>query len=188
MEQAGFVLVLDGPSCVGRSTTLAALQRAWPEVRTGPLLEAGLDAALHAFGPAGRLWRELVLPTVATVSGQHVGWGPLGRELIGGMHRAAAAWARGGMDVAIDHVLLDRLTVRDLTSQLAGLELLHVGLVCDETVLEERERALGRGTGVAVAQARAGADVAVRDLVLDTTEATTDELVAAILREVAARS
>lgn len=189
------MIVLDGPRCVGRSTTLAALQAAWPEARPGPLLDAGLRSTMAAFGPGARRWRELVLPTAAHPAGDpdapdlHVGWGPLGRELVGGMHRAAAAWARAGLDVGLDHVLLDRRTLRDLGEALAGLPVLHVGLVCDPDVLEDRERSLHRdGIGTAVAQLRATRDIAVRDLVLDTTEATTAELVDLVLAEVARRS
>ena len=195
MNELGFVIVLDGPRCVGRATTLAALQRAWPDVRSGPLLEAGLARTLASFGTGTRRWRELVLPSIpaggqpAATAPHHVGWGPLGRELVVGMHRAAAAWAHAGLDVAVDHVLLDHLTARDLAEALAGLPSLHVGLVCDPEVLEDRERATrGGGFGTAVAQLEATRDVAARDLVLDTTEATTEELVALILTEVARRS
>src|SRR6056300_2116684 len=58
---SGVVLVLDGPSSVGKSTTLAALQRRWPTVRSGPLVVAGLDATRALLGPGGRgRWTELV--------------------------------------------------------------------------------------------------------------------------------
>jgi chloramphenicol 3-O phosphotransferase len=183
VNEPGFVVVLDGPRCVGTTTTLAALQQAWPHVRSGPLLESGLGAALAAFGPGARRWRELVLPAASPAArGAYVGWGPLGRELVVGMHRSAAAWAHAGMDVAIDHVLLDHLTVRDLRAALIGLEVLHVGLVCDPDVLEDRERAIhGTGIGTAAAQLEITRGVATRDLLLDTTEATTAELVEAIL-------
>lgn len=183
MDEPGFVVVLDGPRCVGRTTTLVALQRAWPEVRSGPLLASGIGAALDAFGPGARRWAELVMPAASEAApGAHVGWGPLGRELVVGMHRSAAAWAHAGMDVAIDHVLLDHLTARDLQAALIGLPVLHVGMTCDPDVLEDRERAVhGTGIGTAEAQAAATRDVAVRDLMLDTTEATTAELVDAIL-------
>lgn len=186
MNEPGLVVVLDGPRCVGRSTTLAALQAAWPQVRSGPLLEAGLDAAIAAFGPGVRRWRELVLPTSSDgARGAQLGWGPLGRELLVGMHRAAAAWACAGLDVAIDHVLLDHPSVRDLAAALEGLPVLRVGLVCDPDVLEDRERDThDGGLGTAVTQLWASRDVTERDLVLDTTEATTTELVEVILGEV----
>jgi chloramphenicol 3-O-phosphotransferase len=110
-----------------------------------------------------------------------------------GMHRSAAAWAHAGMDVAIDHVLLDRPTVDDLRTALVGLEVLHVGLICDPDVLEDREREVhgagpGRGLGTAVAQLEITRDIAARDLILDTTEATTGELVDRILLAVERRS
>jgi len=186
----GVVLILDGPTMVGRSTTLRALQRAWPQVRSGPLLEAGLDAALAAFGPGAGRWSELVLPSAPPPGAEHprVSWGPLGRQLVVGMHRVAAAWARSGLDVAIDHSLFDHVTVSDLHTALAGLEVVHVGLVCDPDVLEDREREAGSPTpGLAVAQLRAHRAEVRPDLVLDTTEATTEELVQAILDAVAGR-
>ena len=190
VSDTGLVVVLDGPTMVGRSTTLHGLQRAWPEVRSGPLLEAGLDAALAAFGPSARRWAELVLPSAPPADASHprVSWGPLGRELIAGMHRVAATWARAGMDVAMDHSLFNHATVADLHAAMEGLELLHVGLVCDPDVLDDREREGGSQTrGLAVAQLRAHRDEVRPDLLLDTTEATTEELVELILAEVAAR-
>ncbi|MGA1078615.1 MAG: hypothetical protein ACO3VG_06595, partial [Nitriliruptoraceae bacterium] len=50
MSRPGLLLVLDGPSAVGRSTTLRALADVWPDRRGGTLLEAGLDAAVAALG------------------------------------------------------------------------------------------------------------------------------------------
>ncbi len=189
MHDTGMVVVLDGPTMVGRSTTLHELQRAWPEVRSGPLLEVGLDAALRAFGPGAARWAELVLPGLPAAGGgqRRVSWGPLGRELIAGMHRAAATWARSGMDVAVDHTLFDHATVADLHSVLEGLETVHVGLVCDPDVLESRELEAGVEPGLAVAQLDANRATVRPDLVLDTTGATTEELVEEILAEVAAR-
>lgn len=188
----GLVVVLDGPSCVGRSTTLAALQAAWPEVRPGPLLEVGLDAMLDSFGPGARRWHRLVLSddargTTSAAVTRSVGWGPLGRELVVAMHRAAAAWAHAGIDVAMDHLLLDHATVGDLATSLEGLPSVHVGLVCDPDILEDRERERASVPGTAAAQQAVTRDLVVRDLELDTSQATTEELVDAILIEVRRR-
>jgi chloramphenicol 3-O phosphotransferase len=180
-------VVLDGASSVGKSLTLEALQRAWPQVRSGPLLDVGIDRALAALGRTLPRWWDLIqrYEPPPPADPERVVWGPLGRELVGGMHRAAASWARAGFDVAVDHVLLDRTTARDLVASLAGLPVVHVGLVCDEDVLEAREAERRERTlGQALAQQRQTLEVAVRDLVLDTSEATTDELVAAILEVV----
>lgn len=190
MNDPGMVLVLDGPTMVGRSTTLHALQQAWPQVRPGPLLEAGLDAALVAFGPSAGRWAELVLPSAPPpdAAQPRITWGPLGRELVAGMHRVAATWAHAGMDVGMDHTLFNHATVADLEVALEGLQVVHVGLVCDPDVLDDREREAGSRTrGLAVAQLHAQRAEVRPDLVLDTTEATTEELVEVILAEVHVR-
>lgn len=187
MSGPGIALVLDGPTQVGRSTTLAGLQRAWPRVRSGPLLAVGLDATLAAFGPTQRRWSELVLPSAPPpdAAQPRITWGPLGRELVTGMHRAAATWARAGLDVGMDHTLFNHATVVDLDEALAGITVVHVRLVCDPEVLDDRERESGSRTrGLAVAQLRAQRPEVRPDLVLDTTGATTEELVDAILDEV----
>lgn len=191
MRAPGIVLVVDGAVHVGRRTTIAGLQRAWPEVRSGPLLAVGLEAAMRSLGPASRRWSELVQPhTTGRGEGSgHVTWGPLGREVVVGVAAAAAAWARAGFDVAVDLVLPDRATLAEVTAALEGLFVLHVGLVCDPDVLEDRERELGvSAPGTAVAQLHATASVADRDLVLDTSESTTDELVTTVLTELRRRA
>jgi chloramphenicol 3-O phosphotransferase len=186
----GIVVVVDGPSSVGKTLTVAGLQAGWPRVRPGPLVDAGLDRALSALGGAALpRWWELI-QRYEPVGGppERVVWGPMGRELVAGMHRAAAAWAGAGFDVVVDHVLLDRTTAADLRAVLDGLTVVHVGLTCDPDVLEAREAERDdRTLGQALLQLRQTADVAVRDVVLDTTLATTEELVEAILDEVAAR-
>lgn len=194
MSDAGIVVVLDGPAQVGRTTTLRALQAAWPQVRSGPLLEVGLDAAVASFGPTAGRWDRLVLPQLADEvdddgavrRGAH--YGPLGRELVPAMHRAAAAWAVGGFDVALDHVLLDRAIAADLETALQGLLVFHVRLTCDPDVLEDRELEAGvNPAGTALAQLNALRHVPARDVELDTTETSTEELVEVVLAEVARR-
>lgn len=190
MSGAGLVLVLDGPSSVGRTTTLRALADVWPTRRGGPLLEVGLEAALGALGPGAGARLGPLLDRVAhgpAGAAPRLQRGPLARELVGGMHRAAVAWAAAGFDVALDHLLADAAVAADLRTVTAGLPLLVVGLTCDPVVLEDREERLGRERGRAVAEtaalaaAAASSGAALHDAVLDTTAATTDELVEAVL-------
>lgn len=189
MSRPGIGIVLDGPTQVGRSTTIAGLQRRWPEARPGPLLEAGLDSALARFGPASGRWHELVLPHRSQTSTAELSapvWGPLGRELLTAVHRSAAAWAAAGFDVAVDITFLDRGNVADLADAFGDAPTFHVGLVCDGDVLEERERMAGRPMGLAAAELIAGQGLLQRHITLDTSEATTDELVDEILAALSA--
>lgn len=184
----GLVIVLDGPSGVGTSTTLERLQEAWPRVRTEPLLDVGLDRTLTAFGPEIERWWDLLTPVTPTSERGSVHWGPLGRELVGAMHRVAATWAAAGWDVALDHLLLDRTTVSDLHSALAGLPLLHVGLICDPDVLIERGvDEFGEPRPGVLWQLDVFENVAHRDLVIDTTDMTPDDVVEIILSAVSRR-
>ncbi|MEX0592046.1 MAG: hypothetical protein WD358_02720 [Nitriliruptoraceae bacterium] len=187
-RESGLIVILDGPSGVGTSTTLEALQEAWSRVRTEPLLDVGLDRTLTAFGPELDRWWDLLTPVVTSSARGAVHWGPLGRELIGGMHRVAAAWAAAGWDVALDHLLLDRTTVSDLRSAVAGLPVLHVGLTCHPEVLVERGAdAYGDARPGVLWQLDAFASVTGRDLVLDTTDMSVAEVVEVILVAVSRR-
>jgi chloramphenicol 3-O-phosphotransferase len=78
-------------------------------------------------------WSELVLPSAPPPDAEYPRsrGGRSGGSWWPAMHRVAAAWARGGMDVAMDHSLFNHATVVDLHAALEGLEVLHVGLVCD---------------------------------------------------------
>ena len=184
----GLVLVLDGPSSVGKSTTLAALQRRWPVEQSGPLIGVGLDATRAALGEGGRgRWADLIDRVEPGIAGQppRFRYGPLGRELVAGMHRAAAAWARSGLDVGIDHCLLDTAMIADLRRACDGVPLLVIGMTCDPVVLDDREAdRRGVASGRSAAQRAAVLEVN-HEAVVDTTEATTDEVVAEVLAHVA---
>jgi chloramphenicol 3-O-phosphotransferase len=180
----GLVVVLDGPSSVGKTTTLRALQAAWLISQEAPLVEAGLDAARAALGPVGGgRWADLVDRVEPSIAGRPpvFRYGPLGREMVAGMHRAAAAWARAGLDVVMDHVLIDSAMLTDLRTVMDGVPLLLVGLTCDQVVLDDRE--VDRDD---VVQGRSAAQrAAVLEVehlhTIDTTAATTAEVVAELL-------
>jgi chloramphenicol 3-O-phosphotransferase len=101
------------------------------------------------------------------------------------MHRAAAAWARSGLDVGIDHCLLDTAMIADLRRACDGVPLLVIGMTCDPVVLDDREAdRRGVTSGRSAAQRAAVLEVN-HEAVVDTTEATTDEVVAEVLAHVA---
>ena len=181
---AGLVLVLDGPSSVGKSTTLAALQRRWPTERSGPLVAAGLDATRALLGSGGRgRWADLVDRVEPSVAGlpPRFRYGPLGREMVAGMHRSAATWARAGFDVGLDHCIVDTAMLADLRRACDGVPLVLIGMTCDPVVLDDREADRDDvAAGRSAAQRAAALDV-VHESTIDTTAATTDELVEEVL-------
>jgi len=184
---AGLVLVLDGPSSVGKSTTLAMLQRRWPIDQSGPLVGVGLDATRAGLGEGGRgRWADLLESVEPGLAGQppRFRYGPLGRELAVGMHRAAAAWARAGLDVGLDHCILDTAMLGDLRRACDGVPMLMVGMTCDPVVLDDREADRDDVQPGRSAAQRASVLEVDHDVVIDTTEATTEEVVAEVLEHV----
>jgi len=183
----GLVLVLDGPSSVGKSTTLAMLQRRWPIEQSGPLIGVGLDAARAALGAGGRgRWAELLDRVEPGIAGQapRFRYGPLGRELIAGMHRSAAAWARAGLDVGLDHCILDTAMLTDLRRACDGVPLLMIGMTCDPVVLDDREADRSDVVQGRSAAQRAAVLEVSHEIVVDTTESTTEEVVDLVLASV----
>jgi len=178
-------VIIDGPTQVGRSTTIAALQRQWAALYAAPLLAVGLDTAFSLFGPEVARWRELLLPRRSPIETVGAHYGPLGRELTAAMHRSAHAWLTAGFDVVIEHTFLDRQCPDDLAAVFADDVTIWIGLTCDTEILAAREREAGREQGRGAAEQAAGLNVATRDVLLDTSEATTDELVTTIMATVA---
>ena len=180
----GMVLVLDGPSSVGKSTTLEALQRRWPVERSGPLVAAGLDATRALLGPGGRgRWAELIDRVEPSVAGRppRFRYGPLGREMIATMHRAAATWARAGFDVGLDHCIVDTAMLADLRRACDGVPLLVIGMTCDPDVLDDRESDRSDVVQGRSAAQRAAVLEVEHQAVIETTESTTEEVVAEVM-------
>ena len=180
----GMVLVLDGPSSVGKSTTLEALQRRWPIERSGPLVAVGLDATRALLGPGGRgRWAELIDRVEPSVAGRppRFRYGPLGREMIATMHRAAATWARAGFDVGLDHCIVDTAVLADLRRACDGVPLLVIGMTCDPDVLDDRESDRSDVVQGRSAAQRAAVLEVEHQAVIDTTESTTEEVIAEVM-------
>ena len=107
--QVGRVILLNGTSSSGKTTLVRALQATLPD----PWLEIGIDRFVFALPKAyldQPLWSEVfryVRPEGRDDGPFRIETGPLGRRLVAGMHRTVAALANSGLDVIVDHVLLD---------------------------------------------------------------------------------
>jgi len=143
---AGSVIVLNGPSSVGKSTLARALQQ--------------------QFAAAGECWFILALddfigklPADWVAVGDHRGshardglvfevvdgefelrTGPIGRRMLAAWRGTVAAVAHAGLDVIVDEVVLSEVDWQGWQTELAGLDAHWVRVHARLDQLEERER------------------------------------------------
>lgn len=175
------VLLLNGPGSAGKSSVARAVQRR----AIAPFLHVAMDAFLdmlpeRLFGRAeGLVFRPVVEaghPALAVETGETC------RRLLDGIPGAVAALAKAGSNVIVDEVLLDG-RIETYRRALAGVDWRLIGLTAPLEVLEDRERRRGdREIGLARWQhGRVLAGLA-HDLIVDTAQATPDEIADAICR------
>ncbi|HEU4514016.1 MAG TPA: AAA family ATPase [Nocardioidaceae bacterium] len=137
----GRIILLNGTSSSGKSTLARALQDALPD----PWTEIGIDR--FVFSLPGRylrqpLWSEVFryVPRTDRDDGSFtIETGPLGQRLMSGMHRTAASLAAAGLDVIVDHVILEASWLEECLHLWAPYPVLLVGVRCPLDVVEQRE-------------------------------------------------
>lgn len=176
------LIVLNGPSSSGKSSIITALQGLWPR----PLFTSGIDAVITGWPEA-----HVTLPgpdgSPAAPSGMRIvpGLGPApswipeyGDEFHDIMRLAHEWWAamsQGGIDMIVDHVIVDATIRSQATTALAGA--FWVGVTCDVGELVRREAARGdRFLGFASGTSAVAHREMDYDLVVDTTATTADVL------------
>ena len=157
MLPSSTVIFLNGPSSSGKSSIARALQRLLAE----PYLHVGVDYFLAPL-PSRYFGHD---PAPGTPAAEGVQWlsrtdehgqlfeiavGPLARRVHAAGRAAAAGWARSGLNLILDEVLLDDEIFRGYLCEFAGLDVLFVGVHCSLLALEARERVrLDRAQGQA---------------------------------------
>jgi chloramphenicol 3-O phosphotransferase len=182
--RSGRIILLNGTSSSGKSTLAKALQAALPD----PWLVIGIDTFVFAL-PKRYLypphWSEVfdyVRPDGATDGPFTIRTGPLGQDLVAGMHRSVAAIASSGVSVIVDHVLLETAWLDACRTLWADLDWLFVGVRCPLAVVEERERDRGdRTVGQAAAQFAVVHEERDYDIEVDTSMLSPEEAAAAII-------
>lgn len=146
--QSGTVIVLNGPSAVGKSS----IMRAFQAKHTEPWLGIGIDNFFVGVLPSkfyleDKPEHHRVMQGIATQDAQgklftlHIGL--QGQKVIKGMHRAIAAYAKAGNNVIVDYIMYDQAWHKDLMTALADIPVITVGVTASLSVIEQREKARG---------------------------------------------
>lgn len=150
----GVVIILNGASASGKSTMQKELQALFPT----PYLGIGLDTFFVGVLPMrfiigarleGDIDHALVMQGIPSNDAQgnrlfELFVGPVGDQIMHGMHRAIAAYAQQGNNCIVDYIAYKREWIVDLCKALRGLTVYIVGVDCSLEVLEAREKARGR--------------------------------------------
>jgi len=182
---SGRIILINGTSSSGKTTLVRKLQGTLPDL----WLEMGIDRFAYAL--PGRVQGQLTWPQLfryVRPDGRSDGpfsieTTPLGNRFISGMHATAAALADVGLNVIVDHVILERAWLEECARLWAKLDVLFVGVRCPlEVVLRrELEREEARTHGQAEAQFEVVHRWATYDIEVDTSVLTPDEAVARII-------
>ena len=143
----GDLIVLNGTSSGGKSTTAKALQALMDK----PYLHSGPDHFLHAYHPKLFTWHEGDQPTafdgwlITTWNNRMVDAeiGPVGRQILTGVYRAIAALVEAGLNVIVEDALWDKEVLQTAVFILHPYSPFFVGLHCSLATAERREAERG---------------------------------------------
>lgn len=142
---SGKIILLNGTSSAGKTSIVAALQQLLSE----PYLNAGLDKFVGMLPPRyldldAPLWQDVFVQTAAQANGRltpHIHPGPIGSQIVSGMHHTIAALARNGNNIIADHSLYEPHWLAECVHLFSEFSTLFVGILCPLEVAEAREQA-----------------------------------------------
>jgi chloramphenicol 3-O phosphotransferase len=127
----GTIIMLNGTSSSGKSSIVKALQTLYEP----PFLEVGLDKFIFML-PS----RYLNRPLWDEVLGLADRAGPMGQQLMTGMHQTIDTLARAGNHLIADHVLVEPTWVEECSRLFSDLPAYLIGIHCPLAILEQREK------------------------------------------------
>lgn len=136
------IIILNGTTSVGKSSTARALQKLLPE----PYLHVQLDAFLAMLPPAmmdhpdGIVFKDETSGGVPAIT---LEMGPVMDRLLRGSRSAVAALAAEGNNLIVDDIMLRPEDAQYYRNRLAEYDFAFVGLFAPLTVLEQREKDRG---------------------------------------------
>lgn len=173
MTTTGKIILLNGASSSGKSTLASGLQAALPEA----FWHYSID----------HLRASRVLPWQRISSGEF-DWKTLRPAFFEGFHRSVAAFAHGGNNMVVEHIVEEQAWMARMLALLASVDVYFVGVHCPLEELERRETARGdRRAGEARFDFETTHRFCKYDLEVDGTRATS-EVVAEVVAAWRARS
>lgn len=127
---AGKIILINGPSSVGKSTLARGLQAKIEE----PFWHYSFD---HL-----RVADANVLP-MARIRSKEFDWAVLRPAVFEGFHRSLAAFAGADNNLIVDHIVETRAWMERLVDLLAAFDVFFIGVHCPLPELERREAARG---------------------------------------------
>lgn len=185
----GSIILLNGASSAGKTTTAQAIQRlcrrpvqliALDQFRDGMCDRyRGMNSAAGEPGARG-------LNVVPDGAVTQLHFGDIGRQTLKGMRRAAAAFATTGIDVVVDDLLVEEDFLHDYLDVFRDYAVTFVGVRCDLPTLNARERSRpGRFPGTAAGHVELVHEGCCYDVEIDTAVSRPSECAKAVLAAVA---
>jgi len=168
-NQLGTVIILNGPSSVGKSS----IQKKVQELFEQPYLRMGFDDLaflppryISVDGPVFPANQGIWLDTIKQNNHQivRIHYGEVGQKMIKGIHRTFSAFASAGNNIIVDYILYDRTWLSDLVEALKGYKVYFIGVNAPLSVIEEREKQRGNRL---VGHSRSHYDTVHKDLMYD---------------------
>jgi chloramphenicol 3-O phosphotransferase len=173
---SGRIILLNGSSSAGKTTLAITLQQLLPD----PWHHIALDQFRDGLGgryrglnsppgtPGARGLNVVPVPR-GNERVTEVQFGDLGKQVLRGMRRAIAAFAREGNNVIIDDLMFEPDFLFDYVEALRGFQVLFVGVRCPIDVVNAREaKRPGRFPGTATSHFDRVHSHCVYDIEVDT--------------------
>jgi chloramphenicol 3-O phosphotransferase len=153
----GRIILLNGSSSAGKTTLAITLQQLLPDPWHHIALDQfrdGLGGRYRGLnsppGTPGARGLNVVPVALGNERVTEVQFGDLGKQVLRGMRRAIAAFAREGNNVIIDDLMFEKEFLHDYLEALDGFDVLFVGVRCPIDVVNAREaKRPGRFPGTA---------------------------------------
>lgn len=183
---SGTIIILNGPSSVGKSSIQKKIQKLFEQ----PYLRMGLDDLaflpiryISVNGPIPPADQGIWLDTTQKDGHQVVTihYGVVAQAMMKGIHRTFASFAAAGNNIVVDYILYDPAWLADLVHTLKGLTVYFIGVNAPLSVIEEREKQRGnRLFGHARSHYNTVHKGLVYDLEIDSSSLTPEESALAI--------